>query len=354
MSRFISPRLSGLEPYTPGEQPRDMKDLIKLNTNESPFPPSPRVLEAIGKEQLENLRLYPDPACTCLVTAIADFYGVGKDHVLPGNGSDEVLAFCFHGLCPNGAVFPDITYGFYSVFSEMFGVEMDIVPLREDYSVAVEDYIGRKGTVFIANPNAPTGLCLPLSDIAQLCRQDENRLVIVDEAYVDFGGESAVKLLSEFENLLVIQTFSKSRQLAGGRLGFAIGSKELISDLNALKFSFNPYSVNNLTLLAGTAAMEDREYFEKCTRTVIANREYTAAELKKLGCTVLDSRTNFVFAGHPQISGGEYNAALRSRGILVRYFPGERTKDFVRVTIGTKEQMEKFISATKEILKERS
>jgi len=353
MSRFFSRKLSALEPYTPGEQPKDMARLIKLNTNESPFPPSPRVIAAVNA-QADSLQLYPDPSCAKLCAAIARRYGLAPEQVTVGNGSDEVLAFCFHGLCPRGAAFADMTYGFYPVFCDMFGVEKHVVPLREDYTLAVADYASEAGTVFLANPNAPTGLCLPLADIAALCRQNPDRLVVVDEAYVDFGGESAAALLGKYDNLLVVQTFSKSRQLAGGRLGFALGSRALIADLNALKFSFNPYSVNRLTLAAGIAAMEDTDYFDRCRALVMENRERLTAALRGLGFRVLDSKANFIFAGHPDFSGGDYYAALRRRGILVRYFPGGRTGAFVRITIGSGEQVDALIAATEEILKERA
>lgn len=353
-SRFFSPDLSALKPYTPGEQPRNIGNLIKLNTNESPFPPSPKVIEALSSTEVSRLQLYPDPSCAALVKSISDFYGVSPEQVMVGNGSDEVLAFCFRGLCPNGAAFADITYGFYSVFCDMFGITPHIVPLQSDLSIDIGDYAGEKATVFIANPNAPTGMYLPLSDIAALCAQDPDRLVVVDEAYIDFGGESAVFLLEKYDNLLIVQTFSKSRQLAGGRLGFAIGSKELIADLNALKFSFNPYSINRLTLLAGIAAMDDREYFDKTRAEVIKNRTELTDSLRSLGFRVFDSKTNFVFAGHPALSGADYYASLRDKGILVRYFPGERTGQYVRITVGSAEQVRALINASEEIIKRRA
>ena len=350
MERFLDAKLRSLVAYTPGEQPRDMGKLIKLNTNESPFPPSPKALAA-AEAAARDLRLYPDPTCAALHAAIARQYGLAPEQVCTGNGSDEILGLLFHGFCPQGAVFPDISYGFYPVFAEMFSVAWTAVPLREDFSVAVEDYAPYPGTVFLANPNAPTGLCLSLSDIRRLLEQNPARLVVIDEAYVDFGGESAAALLGEYENLCVVQTFSKSRQLAGGRLGFALGSKELIQDLMTLKFSFNPYSVNRVTLAAGTAAMEDTEYFDACRQKIMDAREWTAGALRALGCTVLPSKANFLFVSAPGISGGDYYAALRRRQILVRWFDKPRTRDYVRITVGTREDMEALVRATEEILK---
>lgn len=351
MSRFLKSALSALEPYTPGEQPRGEIKLIKLNTNESPFPPSAKVLEAIDSAEVEKLRLYSDPTCRDAVNAIAKMLGVESDQVVLGNGSDELLAFAFHGFCEKGAAFADITYGFYSVFADMFSVKANVIPLREDYSLAVEDYRDAEGTVFIANPNAPTGLCLPLSDIRILLEQNRERLVVVDEAYVDFGGESAIALLPEYDNLLVIRTMSKSRSLAGARVGFAIGNKELIADMNAMRFSFNPYNINRLSLLAAEKAAEDVEYFEDCCRKIIENRAFLTEALRERGFTVLDSKTNFVFA-KSTIGGKAYLDALRAKGILVRWFSSERLRDYVRITIGTREEMEELVRATDDILRE--
>ena len=350
MERFLDAKLRDLAAYTPGEQPRDMGKLIKLNTNESPFPPSPKALAA-AEAAARELRLYPDPACAALHAAIARRFGLAPEQVCTGNGSDELLGLLFHGFCPRGAAFPDISYGFYPVFAEMFSVQWTEVPLREDFSVAVEDYASQPGTVFLANPNAPTGLCLPLSDIRRLLEQNPARLVVVDEAYVDFGGESAASLLGEYANLCVVQTFSKSRQLAGGRLGFALGRAALIRDLTTLKFSFNPYSVNRVALAAGTAAMEDEAYFEACRQKIMDARAWAAGALRALGCTVLPSKANFLFAAAPGLSGGDYYAALRRRQILVRWFDKPRTRDYVRITVGTREEMEALVRATEEILK---
>lgn len=350
MSRFF--RLTELEPYVPGEQPKGITNLIKLNTNESPFPPSAKVAEAITKDAIDNLRLYPDPTSAGVVSAIAEYYGISEKNVCVCNSSDEVLAFTFNGLCRNGAVFADLTYGFYPVFCKFFGIEYEEIPLKDDFTLDISDYERKKGTVYIANPNAPTGIFKPLSEIKALLEQDKDRLVIVDEAYIDFGGESAVKLIGEYDNLLVVQTFSKSRSLAGGRLGFCIGCEELIADMNTLRFSFNPYSVNRLSMLAGQAAMRDTEYFDKCRNEIIRNREFTTEKLRNLGFTVTDSMTNFVFASPQNINAAEYVQKLRERGIIVRYFGSkERIKNFVRISIGTFEEMSALISATEEILK---
>lgn len=351
MSRFFASALRGLAPYTPGEQPRGVENLIKLNTNESPFPPGPKVLDALNRAEAEKLRLYSDPACTDFLAALAKTYGVAENEVFAGNGSDEVLAFAFCAFCEKGAAFADLTYGFYPVFARLFGVPAREIPLRADFSLAVEDYADEPGTLFIANPNAPTGLCLPLADIETLLRQRPERLVVVDEAYVDFGGESAVPLLRKYDNLLIVGTFSKSRSLAGARLGYAIGGAALIADLNTVKFSFNPYNINRLTLAAGTAALADAEYYaEKCAE-IAAVRDAAAKALRALGFSVTDSKANFLFVGaHPRISGADYFAALRRHAILVRHFGVPRIADWVRVTVGTRAQMERVVDVTKAIL----
>ena len=354
MTPFLDKKLSSLQPYTPGEQPRDMDRLIKLNTNECPFPPSPRVVEAISAAEVEKLRLYSDPTCKALVEAVAAYNGVKPTQVCPGNGSDEVLAFLFHGFCQAGAVFPDITYGFYQVFAQMFGVAARQIPLREDFSIAVEDYVNCKETVFLANPNAPTGLFLPLLEIEKLLKQNRNRLVVVDEAYVEFGGDTAAALLPDYDNLVVVRTFSKSHALAGARLGYALASEEIIRALNTLRFSFNPYNINRLSLLAGTAAMEDRAWFERCRGEIMESRAYTTAGLRAMGFTVPESRANFLFAGrHPKLSGADYFRGLREQGILVRYFDAPRTADFVRITIGARAQMERLLEVTEALLAQK-
>ncbi len=341
MSRFLSPEAQRLDPYTPGEQPRDQQ-YIKLNTNESPFPPSPKVLEALSRAEAEKLYLYSDPTCAALNGAIARRYGLSPENVISGNGSDEILAFAFRAFCGEGrgVAFADLTYGFYEAQAALFGLEARRVPLREDFSLNVGDYLDFPGTVVIANPNAPTGMTVPVADIRQLLERDPDRVIVVDEAYVDFGAESCVPLIREHANLLVTQTMSKSRSLAGGRIGFALGSAELIAGLNRVKYSFNPYNVNRLSLLAGAAAIGDEDYFQACCQTVRDNRTWTAETLKKRGFTVLPSYANFIFAKSDRLPGGELYRKLKENGILVRWFDKDRIRDFCRITIGSKEQME--------------
>ena len=353
MSRFLSPEALRCAPYTPGEQPRDQQ-YIKLNTNESPFPPSPRVLEAVSAAEVGRLYLYSDPTCKVLEDAIARHYGVGPENVMSGNGTDEVLSFAFRAFCGEGkgVAYADITYGCYKTWAALYGLKATVVPLREDFTLNVEDYMDFGGTVVIANPNAPTGMLLPASDIRRLLEKDPDRVVIVDEAYVDFGGESLVPLTKEYDNLLVVQTMSKSRSLAGARVGYAIGSAELIACVNRIKYSFNPYNVNRLSLVAGAAAMEDTEYFRTCCAAVVENRKWTVAELEKMGFTVLPSCANFIFARSGRISGGDLYRKLKERGILVRWFDADRIRPFVRITIGSKEQMESLIRAVAALLKE--
>lgn len=350
MSKFLSEGKQSLSPYTPGEQPK-VTNLIKLNTNESPFPPSPKVLEAVSPEAVAKLRLYSDIQTTGLVDAIARRSGLSPDQVITSNGSDEILAFAFQAFGEKGIAFPDITYGFYSVWAELFGLPARVIPLNDDFTVPLEQFMTNTHTVVLANPNAPTGLALPMSDIRRLLEANPDQVVIIDEAYADFAAESAVSLISEYENLLVVQTFSKSRQLAGARLGFAMGHKELIGDLNRIKFSFNPYNVNALTQLAGEAAMRDEEYFISCRDQIIAAREWTERKLKSLGFTVLPSSANFIFAAPNFCEGAEYLAALRERNILVRHWKSERIRDYVRITVGTQQQMQTLISVTKELMK---
>ena len=351
MTRYMNEKFSQLVAYTPGEQPKNMDSLIKLNTNEFPYPPPPEVVGVIDAAELGKLRLYSDPTCAALVNAIADYCGVKPECVFPGNGSDEVLAFLFHGFCPNGAVFPDISYGFYPVFAQMFGAPARQIPLRADFSIAVEDYANCPETVFLANPNAPTGLCLPLKDIEALLQQDPERLVVIDEAYVEFGGESAIGLLDRYDNLVVTRTFSKSHALAGARLGYAVAAPALIADLNTLRFSFNPYNINRLSILLGEAAMRNPQYFEKRRREVMESRAYATQKLRDMGFQIPESRANFIFAGaNPRIGGESYYKALRENGILVRHFGAPRISDYVRITIGTREQMEILVDTTAKIL----
>lgn len=351
MSRFFSHRFDTLTAYTPGEQPQN-RQFIKLNTNESPFDPSPAVLEAISSAEVAKLRLYSDPECRLTVQAIADYYGVKPQNVVLGNGSDEILSFIFQAFCDKDTpvAFPDISYGFYSVFAQLYGLDAQVIPLREDYSLNVNDYCGINKTVVIANPNAPTGMAVSLEDIEKILASNPDNIVVVDEAYVDFGADSAIELTKKYDNLIVVQTFSKSRQLAGARLGFAIANEAIITDLNTIRFSTNPYNINRLTLLAGEAAIKDQSYFEKTRNQIIENRIYTVSELKKRNFRVLDSKTNFVFAAHCTASGEELYKKLKDMGILVRFFNKERLSDFLRITIGTREQMDALLAALDIIL----
>lgn len=354
MSRFFSKKYEALEPYTPGEQPRDMQ-YIKLNTNESPFPPSPNAI-AMAQRAADNLELYPDPQCRDLVKAAAEYYEIKEDEILFTNGSDDILNFAFMAFCDeeHPAVFPDITYGFYSVFAQCNHVPYETIPLQEDFTIRVEDYLGINKTIFIANPNAPTGIALPLSDIEAIVRSNPQNVVVIDEAYVDFGTESAVKLIHRYDNLLVTQTFSKSRSMAGARLGFGIGCKQLIQDLNTLKYSTNPYNINRMTMAAGIGSLMDESIFRVNCMQIQDNRDWTVNALKELGFTLTDSKANFIFAKTDAMSGTEIYRKLKKNGILVRHFATERLKEYNRITIGSLAQMEALIRTLKEILEEEA
>lgn len=349
MSKFINSKYAGLEAYTPGEQPKDMK-YIKLNTNESPYPPSAGVLNAV-EENADKLNLYPDPECAELKDELAKLYGVKRENVYVSNGSDDILNFFFLGFCDSGAVFPDITYGFYKVYAELYGVNYKKIPLCENFTINPDDYMNIGKNVVIANPNAPTGLTLGLDKIEEILKSNKDNMVLVDEAYVDFGGQSCIPLTKKYDNLLVVGTFSKSRSMAGARLGFAIADKEIIADLEKIKYSTNPYCINRLTLAAGIAAVRENDYYMDNCKLVIKAREYTTEALRALGFRVLDSKANFIFAQSYKISGKELYEKLKARGILVRYFGNDRISNFVRITIGTKEQMEALVNAVSEILK---
>ena len=353
MSRFISKEADALAPYTPGEQPQDQQ-YIKLNTNESPFPPSPKVMKALTRAEVLKLNLYSDPTCAALNAAIAKHFELQPENVLSGNGSDEVLAFAFRAFCGEGkgVAFADITYGFYKSQVALFGLEATRIPLREDFTLNVDDYMDFPGTIVIANPNAPTGIAVPRTDIQRLLEADPDRVVIVDEAYVDFGAESCVPMIFRYDNLLVVQTMSKSRSLAGGRVGYALGSPALIEALNRVKYSFHPYNVNRLSMLAGAAAVEDDAYFQKCTAAVAGNREWTRHELEALGFTVLPSSANFLFAKSDSIPGGELYRRLKENGILVRWFDADRIRDYVRITIGSLEQMVALVDQLDQMMQE--
>ena len=353
MSRFFSARHAALVPYTPGEQPQDRR-YVKLNTNESPFPPSPAVVAAATAET-GRLNLYSDPVCRVLRQKAAALYGVGPDNILPVNGSDEVLFFAFRafGDETHPFAFPDVTYGFYPVYADLCHIPAHILPLKDDFSVDPEDYVNLNENIVLANPNAPTGMALSRAQIERIVASNPDRVVVVDEAYVDFGGESCVPLIGKYDNLLVTQTFSKSRSLAGARLGFGIACESLIRDLNTVKFSVNPYNVNRMTQAAGCAAIDDNEYYLQNARTITDTRAYTAAALEDLGFEVLPSRANFLFARHGAIPGGELYRALKDRGVLIRWFDKDRIRDFTRITVGTREQMLVLLDGVRDILNER-
>jgi len=351
MSIFFDGRYEEMEAYVPGEQPADRK-YIKLNANETSMPPSPKVLEAVNSEEILGMGLYSDPYCTKLREAIAGVYGVEADQVFVGNGSDEVLSFCFLSFFGEASkiCFPDITYYFYHTYSKTFGLDVLEIPLREDFTIDIKDYINTDRHVIIANPNAPTGYRLSRSDLREIISAKKERLVIVDEAYVDYGNESCIELIKDFPNLIVIQTFSKSRNLAGLRLGFAVASKEIIEDMNKIKFTFNPYNLNALTLAAGTAAILDTGYYKNCIEETIRIREETAESLRARGFYVMKTHTNFLFVKHDKIHASDYYVKLKEEGILTRHFNSERIKDFLRITVGTKAEMDEVIRATEKIL----
>ena len=338
-------------PYTPGEQPK-IQNIIKLNTNENPYPPAPAVAEAIKNMDVDRFKKYPDPSCSVLVDAIADFYNVSSDKVFVGVGSDDVLAMAFLTFFNSDkpVLFPDITYSFYDVWANLYRIPFKQIPLNEDFTITKEDYFGENGGVVIANPNAPTGVELPLKDIEEILQKNRDVVVIVDEAYIDFGGESALPLIDKYDNLLVVQTFSKSRSMAGMRICYAFGNEKLIKYLSDVKYSFNSYTMNTPTLELGALAISNRDYFDKTRNMVIKTRERVKKELKELGFDFADSKTNFIFAKHPKKSGKEIFANLRSRGIIVRRFDLPRIDEYLRISIGTDEEIDTLIRALKEII----
>ena len=345
----MNPHLKAMAAYVPGEQPKDMA-YIKLNTNEAPYPPAPSVCDAVKGEDVALLRLYSDPTGSGLKRKLADLYGVQPENIFLSNGSDETLNFAFMAFGRGGVVFPDISYGFYKVYGDLYELPCEQIPLKEDFSLDYQDYCRKNRMVVIANPNAPTGLSIPVWQIEEMLKSNPDNVVLIDEAYVDFGGESCYKLMEKYENLLVVRTFSKSRCLAGGRLGYAIGPKALIDDLEKIKFSTNPYNLDRLTLLLGEATVDAEPYYRAMCDEIIRVRRWTDAKLKALDFEVIDSRTNFLFARSHKKSGAELYEALKARGILVRHFSANRIKDYIRITIGTAEQMETFIEKLKEIL----
>jgi len=354
MSRFLSTKYNSLEPYTPGEQPRVNGRLIKLNTNENPYPPAPGVLEVINDEELAKLRLYSDPEASLLVEAIAENFKIKKNQVITANGSDEILAFIFMAFQGgSGKVYyPEISYSFYPVYCDAFGAKGVKVPLDDDFSIKPADYYDADGLIVITNPNAPTGMAFTTEQIEDILMHNRDNLVVIDEAYVDFGAESAVQLIDKYDNLLVVQTFSKSRSLAGSRIGYAMGNEEIISDLNTIKFSFNPYNLDRLAILAGVEAMKDTKYFEKTRMQIMATRESFIEEMKNMGFRILPSKANFVFAENSEISGEKYFQKLREDNIIVRHFKNDTISNYVRITIGTPEEMTLLLKKTRSILDE--
>ncbi len=338
-------------PYTPGEQPK-IKNIIKLNTNENPYPPAPAVLERIRNYDVSDFRKYPDPTCSVLVDAIADFYKVSREKVFVGVGSDDVLAMAFMTFFNSDKpiLFPDITYSFYDVWAELFRIPYKQIPLKDDFSIEPSDYFVPNGGIVIANPNAPTGVELENSCVEEIIKKNPDVVVIVDEAYADFGGKSVLELIDKYDNLLVVQTFSKSRSMAGMRIGYAFGSPKLIKYLSDVKFSFNSYTMNMPALELGALAVADRAYFEKTRDMVIATRERTKKQLRELGFIFEDSKTNFIFARHPDKSGKEIFAYLREHGIIVRRFDSPRISEYLRISIGTDEEMETLIKVLGQML----
>ncbi|MFL4396583.1 histidinol-phosphate transaminase [Acinetobacter pittii] len=350
--RFWSPEVRELEPYVPGEQPK-IQNLLKLNTNENPYPPSPKVVEAVQAvltHQADALRLYPDPDATALKHAIAKQQNIEVSQVFVGNGSDEVLAHIFKAffLQDEPILYPDITYSFYPVYSQFFGTKIKEIPLNDNFEIEVKDYVQPNGGVIITNPNAPTSIALGLAEIEQILKANPDRVVVIDEAYVDFGAESAVSLVNRYENLVVCQTTSKSRSLAGLRVGFAIAQSHLIAALEAVKNSFNSYPIDRFAIAAAVASFEDQTYFEEQCQKVISSREKLVDELTALGFKVLPSKANFIFASHPSHDAGQLAQQLREQGIIVRYFNKPRINQFLRITVGTDEQNERLLQTLKE------
>ena len=353
-SKFFSSKYKDLEAYTPGEQPRDMK-YVKLNTNESPYPPTPAVLEC-ARAEAGKLNLYSDPTLSSVITAFSSVYGIDESKIIMTNGSDEALNFAFmaYGDDEHPFAFADITYGFYSVFAKINRLPYEIIPLKDDFSIDYKDYLSKGKNIVIANPNAPTGLTLPLWQIEEILKTNPENIVIIDEAYVDFGAESAMGLVDKYDNLIVVGTFSKSRSLAGARLGFAVANPAIISDLNTIRFSTNPYNINRMTMAVGVQVLLENAYYMDNCKRIIETREYTKARLSELGFEYTDSKANFLFCKSPDISGEELYLKLKARGVLVRHFGTPRIKDYNRITIGTREQMDILLKNISEILEEKS
>ncbi len=353
MSRFWSSSLQQLAPYVPGEQPKDNR-YIKLNTNENPYPPSPSVIAAIKAATNETLRLYPDPNCDDLRAAVAEYYQTEKANIFVGNGSDEILALAFLAFFqqPHPILFPDITYSFYEVYCNLFRIESSQMPVSADFQIQLADYHRPNGGIIFANPNALTGRTLPIETIEQLLKNNKDSVVVIDEAYIDFGGESAIGLVGQFANLLVVQTFSKSRSLAGLRVGFALGAEELITGLRRVKNSFNSYTLDRLALVGAVAAIKDELYFQQLCRKVVETRDWTVHELLSLGFAIVPSNANFIFMQHKDVQAKTLYEMLKERGILVRYFDRAKVNNHLRVTIGTREEMAEFLETTTSIIQE--
>ncbi len=351
MSRFWSPVVHTLTPYVPGEQPKIL-NLVKLNTNENPYGPSPRAIEALRGEAADTLRLYPDPNADRLKEAVAAYYGVGARQVFVGNGSDEVLAHVFQGLLRHAApvLFPDVTYSFYPVYCGLYGVDYETVPLDADFAIDVKDYARPNGGIIFPNPNAPTGRLLPIEAVERLVQANPDSVVVVDEAYVDFGGESAIPLVQRYPNLLVVQTFSKSRSLAGLRVGFAVGDAALIEGLERIKNSFNSYPLDRFAIAGAVAALEDRAWFEQTRDAIMRSRDTLVVQLQRLGFEVLPSTANFIFARHPHHDAAQLQQQLRERAIIVRHFRQPRIEQFLRITIGTEAECAALVAALDAIL----
>ena len=357
MSKFWNDKIKEIEPYVPGEQPKDKK-YIKLNTNENPYSPSEKVIEKIKSMNLEDLKLYPDPDVSELRKVIAEYFSkkiderITKEQIFVGNGSDEVLALIFMTFFNKGdkVYYPDITYSFYPVYADLFDLKEIKVPLNENFEIEIEKYFGLDGHIVITNPNAPTSIALKLDEIEKIIKNNPNQLIIVDEAYVDFGAESAVKLINKYDNVLVVQTFSKSRSMAGIRLGYALGCESIIEGLNRLKFSFNSYTIDRISIEAGIESFKDDDYFVKTNTKIIETREKTVKKLKELGFKVLNSSANFIFISHNKVFAGDLYKNLKDNGVLVRYFAKDRIDNYLRVTIGTDEDMEIFIEKLNKLL----
>jgi len=353
MNQYWSDVVAGLAPYTPGEQPKK-RGLIKLNTNENPYGPSPRVLAALKDEVADKLRLYPDPEAERLKAAVAEYYGLQQAQVFVGNGSDEVLAHAFQALLKHeqALLFPDITYSFYPVYCQLYQIAFVQVPLNDHFEICIDDYQRPNGGIIFPNPNAPTGCLLPLEAIERLLQQNRQSVVVIDEAYIDFGGDTAVALVDRYPNLLVVQTLSKSRSLAGLRVGFALGHEQLIIALNRVKNSFNSYPLDRLAIRGAVAALEDRDYFEETRTKVMRTRERLAVDLKQLGFAVLPSAANFIFCRHPAFSAELLSRMLREKGIIVRHFSAARIGQYLRITAGTDEECQILATTLADYLRE--